>query len=46
MVYEPHHLNTMWKRGEDGKMAPADSEGPDAIPLLVERGKSQVVTFS
>lgn len=32
MVYEPHHLNTMWKRGEDGKMAPADADGPDAIP--------------
>jgi hypothetical protein len=32
MMIESHYLNTMWKRGEDGKMAPADAEGPDAIP--------------
>lgn len=32
MMFEPHHLNTMWKRGEDGKMVPADAEGPDAVP--------------
>ena len=32
MVFEPHHLNPMWKRGDDGKMARADADGPDAIP--------------